>query len=133
MFHVFYNPINEEISDDWSGMANQETPTSWVPGSVMVMLVCDMGYICGNIIHPFFLLRVRRKSKLLFFVGGSQEEESCWGRGWWGWHSKNLLRGSELKALYGQSISGRPAGSSLGTRFPLDGENGLCVYLFTYF
>ena len=85
MFHVFYNPINEEISDDWSGMANQETPTSCVLGSVMVMLVCDMGYICGNIIHPFFLLRVRRKSKLLFFllmvvkkkslVGGGDDED----------------------------------------------------------
>ena len=45
LFHAFYNPINEEMFNDWSGMANQETSTNWVLGSVMVMMVCDMGYI----------------------------------------------------------------------------------------
>lgn len=49
------------------------------------MMVCDMGYICRNIIHPFFLLKVRGKSTLLFFllmvvnkkslVGGGDDED----------------------------------------------------------
>ena len=132
MFHAFYNPVNEEMFNDWSGMANQGTSTNWVLGSVMVMMVCDMGYIYRNIIHPFFLLRLRGKSTLLFFVDGSQQEESCWGRGWWGWHIKNLLRDSWVKDFVWTVHFWQDSRKFSVDPLPIEWWN-LFVYLFIYF